>query len=61
MLDTLLKYRKGRLESIVRGARRVSIRYDSLSNNCEHFALSVLYGVSSIVCLKKVLWDRNVA
>ena len=27
-----------------------------LSNNCEHFALSVLYRVSSIVCLK-VLQD----
>ena len=38
-----------------------SLPFLYLSNNCEHLALSVLYRVSSIVCLKKVLGDRNVA
>ena len=37
-----------------------SLLFLYLSNNCEHFALSVLYRVSSIVCLKKVLRDQNV-
>ena len=32
-----------------------------LSDNCEHFTLSVLYRVSSTVCLKKVLRDWNIA
>ena len=37
-----------------------SLPFLYLCNNCEHFALSVLYRVSGIVRLKKVLLDWNV-